>query len=177
MKRLLGALLIVLALGSMETAAAFNGQRQGFLLGFGLGASSLKYEAGGSNTSLVSDLKLGYGFSDQFLLFYTNKVNWRSAGGDVDGLALHGMSGIGANYYFTPNAPSFFLGGGVGLASRYLIRTDSDGDINSHSGTGFYLGGGFEFARHWNLELSVIRDTTDGLSAWTYMVTINALAY
>ena len=182
MKKIVGALLVVLALGSTETAFAFNGERQGFLMGLGIGVSSCKVENRDSRVGLETDLKIGYGFTNQFQLFYTNKVNFSSAEGDDSGLAVHGLTGIGANYYFSPEAPSFFVGGGVGLASDYLISTDSDDDTDSHSGTGYYLNGGFEFARHWNVELSVIRDSIDyggseNKGAWTFMVTINALAY
>jgi hypothetical protein len=182
MKRIVGALLVVLALGCTESASAFDGQRQGFLLGFGVGAGSYKIEDRDSKAGLVTDLKIGYGFTDQFQLFYTNKVTWRSADDwDGDGLILHGLTGIGANYYFRPAAPSFFVGGGLGLASHGFISTDSDVDSESDSGFGFYLGGGFEFARHLNVEFSVLWDTIDygydDASAWTYMVTLNALAF
>lgn len=189
MKRIVGALLVVMALGSTETAFAFNGERQGFLLGFGIGASSYKISDKDGKIGLETDLKIGYGFTNQFQVFYTNKVNFSTyddAGysHDESGLSLHGLSAIGANYYFSPLAPSFFVGGGVGLASHGDISTDSEHDSDSsesNSGAGFYISGGYEFARHWNVELAVIRDSIDyergNRSAWTYMVTLNGLAY
>lgn len=180
MKKIAGALLVVMALGSTETAFAFNGERQGFLLGLGVGASSYTIENRDGKTGLETDLKIGYGYTNQFQVFYTNKVNFGSAEGDYS-LQMHGLTGIGANYYFNPLAPSFFVGGGVGLATHNFISSDSEHDSISDSGAGVYISGGYEFARHWNVELSIVRDSIDydrgSRSAMTFMVTVNALAY
>lgn len=204
MKRIIGALLVVMTLGSTGTAFAFNGAREGFLMGFGIGASQYTIDYGKnsgsyyyysgptgkeSTTGVETDLKIGYGFTDQFQMFYTNKVNFGSTddrSGDSQ-LTVHGLTAIGANYYFSPTSPSFFLGGGVGLAAHRIIDTDSDSngnDEDNNSGTGFYINGGFEFAKHWNVELSVVMDSIDyggtydgDRSALTYMITINGLAY
>lgn len=187
MKRIIGALLVVMTLGSTGTAFAFNGAREGFLLGFGIGASQYKIDDTDSKSGLETDLKIGYGFTDQFQMFYTNKVHWSSSDdyyGDSH-LTVHGLTGIGANYYFSPTSPSFFIGGGVGLAAHRIINTDSDNnnDSDNNSGSGFYVNGGFEFAKHWSIELAAVKDTIDyggfagDRGAWTYMITLNGLAY
>ncbi len=75
---------------------AFNGSRKGFVLGFAGGLSYTSYEHKAaklvepklmrevtdtypykdSGVGLATNFILGYGFTDQFILHYTNNVAW-----------------------------------------------------------------------------------------------------
>jgi len=159
------AACLALGVGLFTPAQAFDGNRKGFILGFGLGLGSSSVDqtvsagfesASGSDsfTGLQTAFRIGGAPSEQVAIYYFNDVSWFSMenalGSDVT--VASGVGGAGVTYYLAPTSPSFYFGAGIGLGT-WMLPFESDSDIWS----GFGLGGlaGYEFARHWSVEVMV----------------------
>jgi len=206
---LVGFILFFLA----ANVHAFDGQRQGFILGFGLGPGFTSYteeftlEFMGLKSSVerdrqnklgvMSDFKIGYAPNNSLEIYYTNKVSWfghkYSQRVEVwDSVYAEyiekwtiatGLTAAGVTYYFYPTAPSWFLSGGLGV-SAWLVPFEENGP-DPRIGLGLFVGGGYEFTRHVNVEVNLCwgkpKDTEGGVeissNALTVSFTVNALAY
>jgi hypothetical protein len=141
-------LALAMLLTCADTAGADTGRREGFILSLGLGpsaiVSSIEYE--------IDDLKrlqagtefcIGYAPSDQFHLHYAGRALWILA------YAVVATPSLGANYYFSPEAPSWFITGGGGAVfvahMRYYDLSDP--------GKNIFAGAGYEWAPHWRAAL------------------------
>ncbi len=164
--RTLASIALAVILGTATVANAFDGERQGFILGVGVGAGSLSYTqtmayGGFSDTSdsesefpIMSDFKIGYAPSDVVEIYWMSKVSWfdidSACGHDVT--IAHGIGGLGVTYFFQPAAPSAFLTAGVGFSSWAApFEEESDDWL----GIGVSAGAGYEFAPHWYIEGNV----------------------
>ena len=200
-------LIVLIMLFLITNANAFDGKRKGFFLGGGLGPgfTSLKetitysglFDGESSESSeweskfgLMTYFKIGYAPSDIVEIHYTNKISWfgdkvyffgDSMGEDVT--MASGLSTLGMTYYFKPEAPSYFITGGIGFSTLSL-------PFESHSeikiGGGLFAGAGYEFARHFNVELDLIWGKPSDLALFgigsstnilSVALTVNALAY
>ena len=131
--------------------SAFDGQRRGFLLGFGAGIGSV---AAGEVVKpdiigLQTDLKLGWGISDQWQVLYSGKQIWWSS---EDVFVTGAFPSVGAAYYLKPNAPSIFVTGGVGGWILGAAARDIGVGV-AFLGPGGFVGAGYEIGRHICLEL------------------------
>jgi hypothetical protein len=212
------------------SAHAFNGERKGFILGFGLGPGFTSYtekiteEYGGvkqsierdrkSKLGLVTDFKIGYAPSNFLEIYWFSKVSWFGhkfvQSYDFydyyyeyvyhyeyveDWMVANGVAGIGGTYYFRPTAPSWFLSGGLGYSAWSVPFEDNslndyfyeeDNFLqDSRLGLGLFVGGGYEFARHLNVQMDLCwgkpKNSEGRLevssNALTVKCTLNALAY
>jgi len=181
MKKILtGSLLCALLLSSSE---AFDEQKEGFLVGFGVGVSSINTEADFNyisveerNTGLATSFKLGYGFSNQFLLYYSNDVTWYGYDNDPnDDTYISGMSGIGISYFLNENDPYYLMGAiGIGSFSNF---SEGKGD----TGSAFSLGVGYEIAYHTQIEATYlatnIKENGIDFNNNAFRITLNYLWY
>ncbi len=95
----------------------------------------------------MTDFKIGYAPNEQWEIFYADKSSWFG----VDGVtALHSLGSAAVNYYLKPQGPTFYLGGGLGFAT---ISTPFEDDNDVDIGFGLYVGGGYEFAKHFAVQL------------------------
>lgn len=182
------------------TASAFDGKRKGFILGGGIGPGFTSYtqELAGwdpyfgytkiksdqeTKVALMTNFKIGYAPTDFWELYYTSKVSWfsfESISGDV--IIANGISALGVTYYFKPEAPSPFTAGGIGF-STWNAPFESDSD--TWIGLGLFAGAGYEFTKHFNIEVDLLwgkpGDSELGIdvstNALSVKVTVNALAY
>ena len=190
---------VALALGILiliaGTARAFDGNRSGFLLGFGLGSgythvtqtvtSSYVGDTSASEDKfgVASEFKIGAGIGEQFQLYYVNRLNWfsaDSAGGSTTFTAGVGL--VGVSYYLEKEAPSIYLMGLIGVSTW-----DTPFEDNGSSSVGFGIGAGagWEFARHFSFEGTVNwgnpSDDSSGFHVdtrfTTVLLTVNAIAY
>jgi len=126
--------------------------RKGFYAAFGLGYHSINnkyndYNYNEDKSGLVTSLNIGYGFTNNFLLFYSNNVSWYNIDSvDEENLIANGLTAIGISYFVQKN---LYLTASYGLASAVNL---SDSDSATFSGTGYELGAGYEFAQRWNIE-------------------------
>lgn len=189
--------LVVFTLSSFITHGfAFDGKRQGFILGggFGTGFTSFTQTVEFMDEEITSDREsklpfitsfiIGGGLSPNVLLYYFNKVSFfpiENVFGDNVAIAS-GVGGLGVTYYFSPKAPSAFLAGGLGGAT-WTAPFESDSDW--WFGFGTLFGAGYEFSPHWSIEADVAlgwpSDEEMGIKAtsnvFSLMVTFNGLAY
>lgn len=211
MKNLKFIFLVICGISVLSAAQvyAFDGSRKGFVLGLAGGLSYTNYEHnaerlvypaiitrkitagyphGDSALGLMTDFVLGYGITGQIVLQYTNKVAWflkrdidfvyGMSHINEDCLVVFGMSSLGVNYYFQRKAPSLYISGAIGSS---MWNTPFVSDYNSKSGTGWSVGAGYEFRKHWSLELTVLGSTPEynniSTEAMTVLIGIKGLAY
>jgi hypothetical protein len=198
MKKGFCILIIVLAFQwSAKPALSFDGRRQGFILGGGLGFNITSYTQTieGNGDSYTSDrenkgafstnFKIGYAPNEQTEIYYTSKVSWfgfENVLGDNVTVAF-GMGGIGITHNLEPAVPTFFVTGGLGYSTWSLPLEDDPPD--TWYGLGIYGGGGYEFSRHYNVEFVIAygnpSDSEGGVEVRTngavFKLTVNALAY
>ncbi|MCX7835692.1 MAG: porin family protein [bacterium] len=174
---------------------AFDNERQGFILGFGIGFGSISYtqelstpyrsvSGSESKNPFVTNFKIGYAPQNQWSIYWSSKVNWfemdNAAGSTSDMAAGYGT--ISGSYYLKTEAPSFYFSGGFGRST--WIAWSSSGD-NSSTGSGVMFGAGYEFSKHWCVELSMgfgePSETVNGVTLTTnttaIMLTVNGMLY
>ena len=149
--------LVVLLLTFTTSTYAFDGNRQGFILGLGVGPGLTSYSFEGIGTddrtnkaSVNTDFQIGYAPNNQLLIYWMSKVQWYSLE-TIFGSAIYasGVGGLGLSYYFEKEGPSLYLTGGVGFAS---VAAPFEDNIETEYGFGIAAGVGYEFAKHWSVE-------------------------
>jgi hypothetical protein len=161
----------------VPTAAEMPGlfSRKGFMIGLGLGGSSVSVGVGNkseSYTSFIGDVKIGAFVNNQVAIYYTGSLNAFTIT-DEDGASTLNMSGInalGVSYYFMPKKGSPYINLFVG--ESYLI-SDVSGDADFKDKLLSGIGGfgaslGYEFAKGIAVELdynsgNVTNDALDAL--------------
>jgi hypothetical protein len=152
---------ICLLVGSSATVSAFDGQRQGFVLGGGLGiapaitvSADLKMTLPGDGQLSIAGLEdtraglggnvfAGYAWDNRnMLVFEINGAAFR----DNDVTVSQSFNGLNWYHYFGQQGHSGFTVVGLGI---YSFDTDET-DPTDHGG-GLLLGGGFEFAPHYQI--------------------------
>ena len=157
MKKVLLVLVLSLFLGS--AGWGFDGQRKGFVVGGGLGFGTTSYKEkiaspfGSSETDwsnefgFMTEFKVGYAPTNQLEIFYSDKGSWFDYFGSI---ALNGMGTASVNYYLKPEGPTFYMGGGLGF-STFTLPFENNSKVDL--GFGFYVGSGYEFTRHFAVQL------------------------
>lgn len=172
MKRLTLCLVILLLIQA-TTAMAFNGKRQGFVLGGGLGFGPVaKATVDGladdviDKSGLAFNFVIGYAPSENDMIVYLrDAVVFSETFVFTESLSkkvtfAQGFSGVAWFHYFGPMGKSAYVTGGLGLQD--LTSTDSDFRSND-PGLGLLIGGGYEFARHVQFHGSLSFGTTSDL--------------
>jgi hypothetical protein len=145
---------------SISTASIDSDLRQGWMasVGFGFHATSLDDNYIGNTDSdaesgLATSFKVGYNFTEQFSLQYVRNVSWYTP---EDDLLATGIMGLGATYYFQPQAETLYISltAGVGDVGNIDASTSDTG-----SAVMFTLG--YEFSPHWQLEASWLGTSID----------------
>jgi len=164
--------VLALALGGASTAQAFDGDRSGFLLGFGIGAADTSYELSGPDAATFDpgdgdgvsvDLTIGGGVGEQ-LAFHL--ASHGAAHGSVeDDTSSVSLFGFGATYWLRPSGPSVYLSSTIGEAEVNRDVGSADGAASTlvpATGFGVRVAAGYEFSNRLRLEGSVTSLTVDG---------------
>ena len=166
------------------TASPAAAQRDGFVIGVGLGVgvnsftSSFEGVSASSErenkTGVSTDLRLGGQLNPNLLLYYRNTVVFH--GDELVDLVASGISGIGATY-MPDDSPLHFMAL-VGIAAFTAI---SDGESDGETGFGASAGVGYEFSDRWIVDAGVVvgRPGDDGLTInmTQFKVGINFLSH
>lgn len=147
-------------------ATADTVERKGFVIGFGIGAARVTTSAGQgplsvslTETAVSTDFKIGYAPTDQLLIYWSADGAFRSTSDltNQDGLSFSGLGGIGATYFLEPGQNSFFVSASIGRSSDAALG--SDGQTDALSGSGFAIGGGYEFSGHWTVDADIVMNS------------------
>ncbi len=169
--------------------SAFDGQRKGFIIGFGLGPGLISFTETGSQLfrlpirdrvtkfALVTDFRLGYAPDNLVQIYYVNKVAVSQPIPGDDVVIANGIAGIGLSYYFQKETPSAFLSGGLGLSTRGVFTS---GKIDE-KGFGIFVGAGYEFLKHSFIEFNLSWERPESrfvqVNAFTLKAAISVLGY
>ena len=134
------------------SSLAFDGNRKGFLLGFGAGPGYVAANSSSSSrrdeswSSIQTTIKLGHGFTEQFQLYFSAKAFFNR---DFSPF-LQASPSLGGSYYISASPTAIYLvvGGGV----VYFSSFSSSGP---YVGPTIHAGLGMEFHRKWTLELNL----------------------
>ncbi len=146
-----------------STAHAFDENRTGFQLGIGAGVHSTEIDSSGeirgistSEQQMAFTFSVGYGFTEQFVIYFGGVTNALSVSGRGFTTSL---AGVGTRVYLTPQQPSIFL---TGIVGNSVFSEDGESFDNSPSGSGWLLGIGYEMFKHVQLVGSYLQtDVTD----------------
>jgi hypothetical protein len=185
LKKGIVSVLIVggLLFGSATGIAAWDGERKGFIMGFGLGHANIRYGEGWWRSAIPNtNFKIGYAPSDKFLIHWTSKSSWFREW--FDDVVVYVFGGPGLTYFFKSKPPSAYLTGGGGVLVRMFNGEEvfnEEEEEMLEGGAGFFVGVGYEFAWHWNVELAycmgIIEPIEDLEGIFSVMFTINFMGY
>ncbi len=182
------------------------GRRKGFICGIGAGLGFTNFTAPlaaywgdayeGSwpdprqtKSAFATELKIGHGLSDQFLLYYTSRISWIPLSNLYrDTMVANGSAGAGLMYFPLRNVNFYFVGS-LGLAVLTTWHPPFKLEKARQTGLAASGGIGYEFLSHLTVDFTVsfghanmihFDDVTEIKFAdeiVTYLVTLNALAY
>jgi hypothetical protein len=152
------------------SAEAFDGQKPGFIMGFGCGPGYVIEDVTRFSHLLgvVTDLKIGYAFSDRFLLFYNGRQFWTESS---DRFYTVAYPSVGSIYFLRDASPALFLSGGVGISLGVVENGSTFGGLSGQCGIGY------EFGRHAYVELNLVATHTFRGSVYNMALTLNILGY
>ena len=184
-----------------------GGRRKGFVLGFGVGAGRTSFteplaeyywrntqeaewsSARQARAALITELKIGHGFSDQFLLYYTSRITWLPLQHFTkDIMIANGAAGAGFMYYPFRRF-GLYLVGNIGLATLVTWQPPLTLENARPTGIAFSGGIGYQILPHLNLDFTVNsgsanRREVDDISeieftddVVTYSLTLSGLVY
>lgn len=100
-----------------------------------------------NENGIATSFNIGYGFSDDFMLYYSNNVNWYNKDESGEPITyVNVISGIGITYCLDSEVYLNFV---YGIATDYPY-VDS---WYSLDGTGYEIGVGYDIAKHVSVEL------------------------
>jgi hypothetical protein len=190
--RIAAAIAALVMIVSATSAFALDGTRKGFILGFGVGAGYQSYSAeidalgappseSEGSVAFATDFRIGGGITEQFTLYYENRVAWFTVTDKIwiqDFTAIFGVGLLGASYYFKTEAPSGYILGSIGTSAWMFPFED---DTGTAGGFGISGGAGYEFARHWAFEATVNwgqpKDDPLTISGIAFLVTVGGTWY
>lgn len=169
-------------------------QRDGFhlKLGAGAGLGSWDISEGGlsessGSASFATGFQIGLNASEQVAVYYVQRTAWFNSnvtilpgpfGGpltpqEASRVLTQGTSGLGLTYFLRPQAPSFFLTAGIGLAWWSQVFEESTSCIklpiavpcSSVTGIGVTASGGYELTRLLSAEAFVMWGDPDKQTA------------
>jgi len=167
MKKTILSTLCVGVLSLPAMADILDDNKQGFLIGLGIGLTSISTELNFNNTptlderaiGMATSFKIGYAFNEQFSVYYTNQVDWYTF---KDSSTQVGLTGIGTDYYFT-NTSGLYATGMLGFGSISNLT-----DNGASTGSGFGLGIGYDLLPHMSVEAAYMHINIEENNAELY---------
>jgi len=158
---------LLLSLSFTASALAWDGQRQGFILGAGAGPGFYSYTSKEESPEIITrnydrlisagfqfNFKIGFAPTDRLLFHLTTKA---SVFGEEHTGKTTGITGLGADYYLKPNPPSLYITGVAGLSwwGETLLAQQIIYESTGFHGFGISGGFGYEFSQHLSAEFSL----------------------
>ena len=194
--------VIVLTLLTASSTSGFDGNRKGFVLGGGLGFaptsgwSGKVFDLTSSQVIDTSEYRAGAGFNflighgwdeRNMIVFELNMSRWISellavqrSSGQIETRPSILQGFIGAVWYHYFGLPGRSLFTAVGFSQYRFIRIFSSSG-EQRLGGGFMLGGGYEFARHFQLGAYLgLGSSTERYDTWLFndfKILLSAVAF
>lgn len=157
-----------------QVAYALDGNRQGLIIGLGVGYHNLDMEpyydgtklGSSSEKGLATSFKIGSGLSNQLAVYYVRNASWFDM--DTETTFIIGISGVGGTYFLSPTAPSVYFLAAYGIGDMSAPFEDIEPD----TGSAVMLGGGYEIDKHRNLEVTFLN--TDIESSGDSLLTLKS---
>jgi Outer membrane protein beta-barrel domain len=183
MKKIKILATMCMLLSAYSNLYSFDGDRNGFILGGGIGggylSNSFSYESYSKTDNrgvFLTNFKIGYAPSNTLEVYYISKVSWWA---ETDMTYALGLSAIAVTFYTdTKTETGLSVSGGLGLST---LSAPFGTDYESSNGFGAFGGAGYEFTNHWSVEFDVlysaISESGVDLNSFGVQLTINVLAY
>jgi hypothetical protein len=197
MNRWLPFMAIALVLAMFSTAMAFKNERKGFIMGFGMGigvttfTQSIKEDdykitsPSENHPTLLTDFLIGGAPDSLVEVFVTTKISWFKMVNIYQNrvIVANAATGIGFSRYFHEHTPTWYITGGITMATWSLPFEKSAPPMLK--GPGFFIGAGQEFEPHQAIEFDLIYGNPSytvnydkfSTSAWSFRVVFNAIDY
>ncbi len=185
-------LIILLALVAFTTGSAYawDGQRQGFLLGLGFGGgynsfTGIQYDPISSEKTdktafaFAASPRIGYAINNQLAFYYSRHpiVFSITNENDKDITITSCIEALMAHYYLTDAAPSLYFGAGAGIGYFFDDAT-SNYSKDSLKGIGVIGTVGFEPIKHIFTEFSLhYKSPQQDASDFSISILIGVLGY
>ena len=165
MKRFCMLVAIGLCLSSFAgTAFGFDGNREGFVFGIGVGghlnferleffSHSEEYEIKNGYGGWGTSFRLGGGVSDKAILYFANEANFFKNENSND-LMVTTLTGVGVNVYNSPEPEELYGGVILGFASS---RNLSNPEMPKYNGFGIDVLMGYEMAKFVSLQTDILK--------------------
>ena len=189
-----------------SSTKSLRGKRKGFICGIGAGVGYTNFTAPlaaywgdayesswpdprQTTSAFGTELKIGHGLSDQFLLYYTSRISWLPLSNLYrDTMIANGSAGAGI-MYFPLRSVDFYFVGSLGLA--VLTTWQPPFKLEKARQTGLAVSGGigYEFLSYLTVDFTVnfghanrihFDDITEIKFAdeiVTFLVTFNTIIY
>jgi hypothetical protein len=140
------ALTVVLSAAPVARAGSHPPDRNGFMIGFGLGGASLGLEGAEEREgSVTANFRIGYAVRPDLVIHYEGSA-WAKMFETPVGDATWSFSTNTVALTWFPSNMGLFLRGGAGLASARLdVETGGVTISDDEGGFGMLLAGGYEF--------------------------------
>ena len=159
-----------MGLAPLPSSVRNQNHRQGFTVVAGVGGHmgttqfDTRYHSGAAEPqdveSLYTAIKIGGHVNPQAFLYYIRQAAWFRD--EQNQLGNIGLTGIGSTYYFSPQNPSFYIEGAMGIGDL----NDSDQD-NPGMGSALSTGFGYEFNARFDLGAVILHTNTKRLTGDT----------
>lgn len=149
-----------------------RGRRQGFIFGIGTGVGNTNFEAPlaeywgdayegswpdprATASAFATELKVGHGLTDQFLLYYTSRIAWLPLSNLYrDTMIANGTAGVGMMLY-PLRSSDFYLVGSAGLAVLVTYQPPFKLERARQTGLAVSGGVGYELLRHLTIDFTM----------------------
>ncbi len=175
--------IIILILLLSQPVLAFDAEREGIVIGGGIGYAPSAYtEISGFLSSRVKtngvagSLMAGYGYNENtlFLLMIEGFKTNNGTFSDTSAKAWQGFTGVGVRFYFDDIGSSFFISSGIGL--QRFIKTQNN-SVTHESGLGFLAGAGYEFTENFQLQTTFSNGQTRNSFRWDHVQFIMTVSF
>lgn len=149
-----------------------RGRRQGFIFGIGTGVGNTNFEASlaeywgnayegswpdprATVSAFATEIKVGHGFTDQFLLYYTSRIAWLPLSNLYrDTMIANGTAGVGMMLY-PLRGSDFYLVGSAGFAVLVTYQPPFKLERARQTGLAVSGGVGYELLRHLTIDFTM----------------------
>ena len=186
-------LIIFLILIVSSNVSAWDGERKGFILGAGLGTGFVSHTQKAKGCKSIDESNIGFSINGKIGYAPNNYLMIYNMGpgtffknihilDDKKRMIVSGINGLGISYYFNKTAPSPYIMGGIGIS---IWRAEFEPDIDDLEGTGFIIGGGYEYKSRFSIEghfswanaSKEISETDYKAKFFSINITLNVIGY